>query len=170
MAKSKSKSDAGEATMAVRSNGYRITQQRSLLLELIERATGHLDADELHRLARQHDERISLSTVYRTLSLLKRLGLVDELHLSEDHHHYEAKSNAEHYHLVCLKCGRVIEFRSSLAERLQRAVCKRDGFVATSTRIDISGYCRSCQEPEITDEAASRPNSLASAPTTGGAS
>lgn len=163
------RSEEERATEAVRSSGYRMTKQRSILLELIESATGHLDAVELHLLARQHDDRISLSTVYRTLSMLKKLDLVDELRLSEDHRHYESKSNAEHYHLVCLKCGKVIEFRSPLAERMQRAVCKRDGFVATSTRIDISGYCRSCQQAGATGESPLEPDVMTNEPESGGA-
>src|SRR3712207_9050490 len=79
------------ARAALRSEGHRMTQQRDVLLDVIEHAGEHLDADGLYRLARERDSRISLSTVYRTLSLLKRHDLVDELHLSEEHHHYEAK-------------------------------------------------------------------------------
>src|ERR671922_310161 len=107
------------AREALRSEGHRMTQQRDVLLDVIEHAGAHLDADGLYRLARERDNRISLSTVYRTLSLLKRHDLVDELHLSEEHHHYEAKSADQHYHLVCTECGAVEEFASGVAERLR---------------------------------------------------
>src|SRR5437764_7485389 len=90
---------------ALRSEGRRMTQQRDVLLDVIETAGAHLDADGLYQLARQRDNRISLSTVYRTLALLKQHNLVDELHLSEEHHHYEAKSARQHYHLLCTECG-----------------------------------------------------------------
>ena len=77
---------------ALRAEGYRMTKQRDTLLDVIEHAEGHLDADGIYDLARKRDPRISLSTVYRTLNLLKHHDLVDELHLSEEHHHYEPKS------------------------------------------------------------------------------
>lgn len=121
-----------------------MTQQREILLDVIEAAEGHLDADELYRRARERDHRISLSTVYRTLSLLKRHNLVDELHLSEEHHHYEARSGNEHYHIVCQQCGSVEEFSSPLTGQLRAAIRERYGFDVTSMEIDISGHCRRC--------------------------
>jgi len=89
--------------------GLRVTNQRALLLGLIREGKGHLDADELYRRAREKQPRLSLSTVYRTLQLLKKLSLVEELHFDETHHHYEVKPSDEHHHLVCLGCGKVIE-------------------------------------------------------------
>lgn len=121
-----------------------MTQQRDILLEIIQRAGGHLDADALYRLAREQDDRISLSTVYRTLSLLKRHDLVDELHLSEEHHHYEMKSAAEHYHLVCTECGAVEEFSGDIAERLRAELLRDHGFTVTAMQLDIAGVCGRC--------------------------
>lgn len=121
-----------------------MTQQREILLDVIEAAEGHLDADELYRRARERDHRISLSTVYRTLSLLKRHNLVDELHLSEEHHHYEARSGNEHYHIVCQQCGSVEEFSSPLTGQLRAAIRERYGFDVSGMEIDISGHCRRC--------------------------
>jgi Fur family ferric uptake transcriptional regulator len=138
---------------AIQSNGRRLTQQRALLLELIEGANGHLDADEIYRLAKERDERISLSTVYRTLSLLKRLDLVAELHFSENHHHYEPKSETEHYHLVCLSCGQVTEFHLPIADSIHRTLAERYSFEVTSTSIDVSGYCHQCRPGRPQDSA-----------------
>jgi Fe2+ or Zn2+ uptake regulation protein len=122
-----------------------MTHQRELLLDVIESAESHLDADELYRRARERDRRISLSTVYRTLSLLKRHDLVDELHLSEEHHHYEAKSGVEHYHVVCQECGSVEEFASPLTVQLRAEVEKRYSFDVTGLDIEIVGRCRRCR-------------------------
>jgi Fur family ferric uptake transcriptional regulator len=133
-----------QARRALRSEGYRMTQQRDILLDVIEHAGEHLDADGLYRLARERDSRISLSTVYRTLSLLKRHDLVDELHLSEEHHHYEAKRADRHYHLVCSSCGRVEEFGSSLVEQLREQLKRDRGFEVTAVQLDISGRCARC--------------------------
>lgn len=125
--------------------GERVTWQRRLLLDLIAQAGGHLDADELFRRAKAREPRISLSTVYRNLRLFKKLGLVDERHLSENHHHYEIKSPSEHYHLVCLGCGRVIEFESPLLQRIKNQIRRGNQFEVTGAEISLQGYCSRCQ-------------------------
>jgi Fur family transcriptional regulator, ferric uptake regulator len=132
------------ARTALRTEGHRMTQQRDVLLDVIEHAGEHLDADGLYRLARERDNRISLSTVYRTLSLLKRHDLVDELHLSEEHHHYEAKSGAHHYHFVCTSCGAVTEFSGGAAARLRDELLREHGFHVTSMQLDVAGVCAKC--------------------------
>lgn len=125
--------------------GERVTWQRRLLLDLISQAGGHLDADELFRRAKEREPRISLSTVYRNLRLFKKLGLVDERHLSENHHHYEIKSPSEHYHLVCLGCGRVIEFESPLLQRIENQIRRENRFEVTGAEIRLQGYCSRCR-------------------------
>lgn len=125
--------------------GERVTWQRKLLLDLIAQAGGHLDADELFRRAKEREPRISLSTVYRNLRLFKKLGLVDERHLSENHHHYEIKSPTEHYHLVCLGCGRVIEFENPLLQRLKSQIRRENQFEVTGAEISLQGYCSRCR-------------------------
>ena len=75
-------------------DGKRVTGQRRLLLNLIQEAEGHLDADELYRQAKEREPKISLATVYRTLRLFKDLGLIEERHFVEEHHHYEAKASS----------------------------------------------------------------------------
>ena len=132
------------AMAALLAEGYRMTQQRGALLELIARSRGHLDAVALHQLARVADPRISLSTVYRTLSLLKRHALVTEVHLNEEHHHYEARIGEAHYHLICRECGGVEEFGAEVLESM-RLVFRRDyGFVVHAVDLDVSGTCKNC--------------------------
>jgi len=125
--------------------GCRITHQRALLLDLIEQARGHLDADELHRRARLKDPSISLSTVYRNLALFKRLNLIQERHFSEEHHHYEVSGSADHHHLICLGCGEVIEFTSPLTQQMRRAVARAKGFTVTDVEVKLAGYCARCR-------------------------
>ncbi len=129
----------------LRAEGKRITPQRNLLLDVIRHSDGHLDADQIHHLAQQKDPRISLSTVYRNLNLLKEMGLISRLHLDEEHHHYELKDAPEHYHLVCSRCGRVVEFDSSLVERLATEVSSEKGFAIERVRIDLTGLCHQCR-------------------------
>ena len=135
------------AEAALRAAGMRWTLQRETLLHVIENAPGHQDADGLYQLARARDPRISLSTVYRTLNALKRHGLVDELHLSEEHHHYEprpAEPAEQHFHLVCTSCGAVTEFEGRGVDRLRSEVRRDYGFVVRSIDLDVSGLCARC--------------------------
>jgi len=128
--------------------GMRVTHQRALIMEIIRKGRGHLDADEIYRRAREKETRLSLSTVYRTLQMLKRLGLVEELHFVEEHHHYEVKPSAEHHHLVCLGCGRVIEFHYPLSRYLRKKVPEAKDFDITETEIRMTGYCAKCRRSQ----------------------
>jgi len=123
----------------------RATHQRALIMEIIRQGRGHLDADEIYRRAREKEPRLSLSTVYRTLQMLKKLGLVEELHFDEEHHHYEVKPSAEHHHLVCLGCGRVIEFNRPLSRYIKGNVPEAKGFDIIETEVRMSGYCAKCR-------------------------
>jgi len=126
--------------------GMRVTKQRALILEIIRRGRGHLDADEVYRRAREKQPRLSLSTVYRTLQLLKKLGLVEEVHFDEAHHHYEVKPSSKHHHLVCLGCGKVIEFRYPLARYVKRKVPEAQDFEITGAEVRLTGYCSRCRQ------------------------
>jgi len=133
---------------ALNNAGMRATHQRALIMEIIRQGRGHLDADEIYRRARQKEPRLSLSTVYRTLQILKKLNLVEELHFDEEHHHYEVKPSAEHHHLVCLGCGRVIEFRYPLSRYLKKNVPEVKDFDITETEVLMTGYCAQCRQSQ----------------------
>ncbi len=126
--------------------GLRVTSQRSLIMDIIHR--GHLDADEIYRQARQQGSHLSLSTVYRSLQAFKKLGLVEELHFDDAHHHYEVKPTDEHHHLVCLGCGKVIEFRHPLSRYLKRSIPESRNFDITETEIRMAGYCAECRRKQ----------------------
>ena len=131
-------------TKALKAAGLRATSQRNLILEIIRQGKGHLDADEIYRRARLKEPLLSLSTVYRNLLKFKEQGLVDELHFDEGHHHYEAKASAEHHHLKCLGCGRVIEFDYPLADHIMTNVALAKGFTITEAEVSLSGFCARC--------------------------
>lgn len=126
--------------------GLRVTKQRSLLLEVIRQGKSHLDADEVYRRARRKQPQLSLSTVYRALRLFKKLGLVEETHLDDEHHHYEVKSETEHHHLVCLKCGKVVEFSYPFSRNVRENVAEAQDFEIIGTEVLITGYCSKCKE------------------------
>ncbi len=134
------------ARRALNVAGLRTTNQRALILDIIRQGQGHLDADEVYRRARKKQPRLSLSTVYRTLQTLKRLGLVEELHFDEAHHHYEIKPPTEHHHLVCLGCGQVVEFQYPLAHLVKSNVAEAKDFDITDTEVRMTGYCPKCYQ------------------------
>jgi len=126
-----------------------MTHQRRLLVGIIQGADRHLDALDLWQKARQQDPTLNKVTVYRTLALLKKHGLVDELdllHLQGGRHYYEARTTRDHIHLACLRCGRIQEFESSLFEKLKGQIERERRFRITVVRVEAGGYCDKCQD------------------------
>ena len=128
--------------------GKRVTSQRSLLLDILKQADGHLDADELFRRAKLKEPHISLSTVYRNLRLFKDLGMITERHFVEEHHHYEVKPKADHHHLICLGCGQVVEFDSEQIAQIAKEIGLKHDFAVTGSDLHIEGYCPRCRKNE----------------------
>jgi len=119
--------------------GKRLTPERELLLRIIDR-NAHLDAAEIYRRARAENPHIGLATVYRTLHLLRDLGLVHSIGLDEGHRHYEIHRK-DHVHLICSRCGKVTEIEVPGA--LLR-LSKSEGFEVHQTRFEMIGYCKEC--------------------------
>jgi Fur family transcriptional regulator, ferric uptake regulator len=129
--------------------GIRMTQQRRAILRVMETASKHLDAAQLLRKAKKLDPKVDRSTVYRTLRLLKRQGLIDELdlmHLHGEKHYYERKLNRDHIHMACLRCGKITEFVSDVFETLKGQVEKDCRFHIVVSRLEIGGYCPDCSK------------------------
>jgi len=133
---------------SLRQQGLRLTRQRRILLELLERSGAHLDADRLYRLARERDPKINRVTVYRTLKLLKDTGLVDELdlmHWEGEAHYYETRMKQEHAHVVCLRCGKVEEYYGEPLRKMRRQIENHLGFQVLMVRTEVGGYCSHCR-------------------------
>jgi Fur family transcriptional regulator, ferric uptake regulator len=133
------------------SKGVRMTAQRRALVEVIQEANAHLDATSLLNLARKREPGINRATVYRTIELLKKFRLVDELdlmHLEGEKHYYEVKTKLDHIHLACFRCGGIEEFSSPLFERLKAEISRQAGFRIRLTRLEVGGACRSCAKQE----------------------
>ena len=125
-----------------------MTRQRRVLVEIIQGADRHLDAVMLWQRARARDASINKVTVYRTLAMLKKFGLVDELdlmHLEGEKHFYEARTMRDHMHLTCLGCGRIQEFESALFERLKGQIERKKHFQLKVVRVEAGGYCERCR-------------------------
>lgn len=128
--------------------GLRMTQQRRTILGVVETAKQHLDASQILRRARKIDPGIDRVTVYRTLKLLKRYGLVDELdlmHLEGEKHFYERRPQRDHVHMACLRCGQITEFESDLFDRLKDQIQRECRFHIVVTRVEVGGYCAQCR-------------------------
>lgn len=125
--------------------GERITPQRKLIAAILQEQGGHLSADEIYLLAQRQNPRLSLATVYRTLRWLKASGLVRELRLSGERHHYEIERGEGHQHMVCLSCGQVIEFNCGHCADVHGDLADQHGFQITGTRVKLMGYCAKCQ-------------------------
>ena len=136
----------GLKDLTLKKRRLRVTNQRALILEIIRQGRGHLDADEIYRRVQKKQPRINLSTVYRTLRLFKELGLVEEVHFDDEHHYYEIKPTSEHHHLVCLGCGRIVEFQYPLTRYVKRNVPAAKDFEIVGTEIRIEGYCSECRQ------------------------
>ena len=98
---------------------------------MIQDAGGHLDAATVLQLARRREPAIDRATVYRTIGLLKKLRLVDELdlmHLEGEKHYYEVKSRRDHIHLACFHCGRIEEYSSAAFDHLKAQIAEQTGF------------------------------------------
>ena len=140
-------SDSGERLQdALRSAGRRLTPQRRLILQVLEESNGHLDADALYDRVKARDPDVSLATVYRTLAVLREIGLVEEHRLGQNHGHYEAVRQEPHYHFTCLRCGKVIEFDTPLVAQVEQELYEQEGVRVTSTHLHVSGYCAQCRD------------------------
>ena len=123
-----------------------LTPQRRLLLSTIQAAGTHLDAKELYRRASEKDAGISLATVYRSLRLFEKQGLIEARHLGQVGCAYEMKGLGEHQHLLCRGCGRVIEFESPSVRELLAEVQQKNNFRVTRIELYLEGYCQRCKE------------------------
>ena len=122
---------------ACRAKGLRMTGQRRVIARILGEAADHPDVVELHRRAAAVDDRISLSTVYRTVKLLETEGIIERLELRDGRARYERAPRQHHDHLIDLATGGVIEFRSEEIEALQTEIAKRLGYRVVYHRLEL---------------------------------
>lgn len=128
-------------------NGLRRTQQRRHLLLSIFASDDHFTADQLMDRLRGETSEASRSTVYRTLALLVEAGLLKEVHLGGGQVHYDPNftENPDHAHLVCVKCGKVEEFKAKELSRRMNKIATERGFREINHMVKIEGVCSDCQ-------------------------
>jgi len=125
----------------------KLTKERRVVLQEIFLRRGHLEAEDLWHSLHKKKKRASRATVYRTLDLLVDSGMVRKVDLGHGHSHFEhVLGHAHHEHMICLKCGRVIEFSDEKIERSLKKMCEKSGFENISHCFQIFGYCRNCRQ------------------------
>ena len=124
--------------------GYRLTPQRLMILSAIENSDRHISADEIYAQIVAKYPNVNISTVYRTLDLLKRLGLVTETDLGEGRVRYHPAEKGHHHHLVCRECGAIIDLDESVLTPLKNALLQEYNFDADLKHLAIMGRCLKC--------------------------
>ena len=132
---------------SVRGQGYRMTPQREMILDAIHRE-GHVTADEIYQRVCAKTQAINLATVYRTLELLKALGIVTAIDTGDGCVHYELAGEQPHHHLVCEGCGYTLELERDVLLPLERELLRRYGFVMNLNHLALFGTCPGCQKPK----------------------
>ena len=126
--------------------GYRMTPQRMMILAAIEKSDDHISAEEIYSQVAARYPNVNISTVYRTLDLLERLGLVTNTDLGEGRVRYHPVEKGHHHHLVCRDCGATIDLEESLLTPLKDALLREHGFIADLKHLAILGRCVNCSE------------------------
>lgn len=127
----------------LRARGYRLTPQRELVLEAVQ-LLDHATPEEVLTRVRKTARGVNISTVYRTLDLLEKLGLVSHTHLGHGAPAYHATTQPDHVHLVCRHCQRVTEVEPEVAADLVDTVAARHGFSTDVRHLTLFGACRDC--------------------------
>jgi Fur family transcriptional regulator, ferric uptake regulator len=133
-----------ELLKEAKSKGVRLTGQRRALIEAIQQAGTHLDVKSLLVEARKRDPKIDRATAYRTVLLLKRLGMIDELdrmQLHREKHYYEVKSRQDHAHVACLECGAMVEFATAALSQLKQEIAAAHEYEIRIMRLEAEGLC-----------------------------
>ncbi|MFC2062589.1 Fur family transcriptional regulator [Chloroflexota bacterium] len=129
----------------LRKRGYRLTPQRMMILSAIEDSEHHISAEDIYAPVAAKYPQVNISTVYRTLELLKRLGLVYEIDLGEGRIRYHSEGKGHHHHLICQQCGAVIDVDESTLARLKDVLLHRYSFSAQLQHVAIFGFCKECK-------------------------
>jgi Fur family ferric uptake transcriptional regulator len=142
MTKTKTKNKFNEFLVSKR---LKSTQQRQLILEEFLHAGEHLSTEDLYLRLRRKNPRIGYATVHRALKLFAECGIAEQRHFGDGQARYEASNHDEHHdHLICIVCGKIVEFEDPRIEQLQNEVAGEHGFSIERHRLEIYGICSEC--------------------------
>jgi len=125
--------------------GYRLTPQRIMVLDALHSVDQHISAEEIFEKVRARYSYANISTIYRTLELLKELGLVSEIDLGDGRIRYHSAEKGHHHHLICSKCGNVIDLEEHILFPLKEILLNDYEFEADLKHLAIFGLCENCR-------------------------
>ena len=137
---------SGDIVYKLSELGYRLTPQRIMILSAIENSDSHISAEEIYVRVVAKYPHVNISTVYRTLELLKRLGLVTETDLGGGRVRYHPADKGHHHHLVCQECGAIIDLDESTLFSLRDTLLREYKFIADVRHLAIFGRCVNCSQ------------------------
>lgn len=131
----------------LRQRGYKLTPQRQAMLSVIAHSHGHLTPAAIYEKVNKKYPGIGLVTIYRTLELLARLGLICKVHAEDNCHSYLLRRPSEHHHhLICSGCGKVVDFIDCDLSQVEERVSRKTGFEIDSHLVEFVGRCYACQQ------------------------
>ncbi|RMA97270.1 Fur family transcriptional regulator [Hydrogenothermus marinus] len=132
----------------IKEKGLKFTSQREKVLDEILNTKGHFEIEDIVQKIKNKNVNVSRATVYRTLNILKEIGIVTEVIKFNNKTIYEISLKEHHDHLICTNCGKIIEFQEKEIEELQDKICEIYGFKPTFHRLEIFGLCKDCASKE----------------------
>lgn len=142
---------------ALRDRSLKSTSQRDDIARVFFANNGHISVEELYREVKRVNPRVGYATVYRTVRLLRECGLAAERHFHDGEARFENVEHDHHHdHLICERCGRIVEFENDAIERLQEHVAQKLGFVITRHKMELYGVCAECRTGRIPRAASKR--------------
>ena len=134
--------------------GWRMTPQRETIVTTFQNLSEgmHLSAEELREVLKDKGEAISLSTIYRNLKLMARMGILRELDLAEGQKRYEINQPAphHHHHLICVRCNKTIEFKNDAVLKAGAKMAEKSGYHLLDCQLLIHAVCPTCQRSIVT--------------------
>jgi Fur family zinc uptake transcriptional regulator/Fur family ferric uptake transcriptional regulator len=137
--------DLGKLEAVLREKGYKLTEQRKLIIEAFSENPGHHTAQEIFDLVKKKFKGINFSTIYRNLELLNTLKIINKLQIESGISHYELCGLAHHHHIICKKCGVTKEIDICPYANLGKDQLSAIGFEATDHKFEVYGYCSKCR-------------------------
>lgn len=130
----------------LRNAGLKVTLPRLKILEMLEHSpTRHMSAEDIYRQFLDGQDDIGLATVYRVLTQFESAGLVRRHHFEGGHAVFELERGNHHDHMVCIKCGLVVEFQDEVIEKRQHEKAKELGFSLREHSLIMYGECKNCR-------------------------
>ncbi len=141
------KSSLNSLKNIIKSKGMKWTEQREIILDIILSQDCHLSADEVYQMVKEKypNSSIGIATIYRTLNFLEEVELISSIPFGKDGKKYEKTKDTHHDHLICIKCGKIIEFYDERIEQQQEIIAKKNNFKITGHTMQLYGICHECE-------------------------